>query len=186
MKTLSLFCSPAFIALALTAGLSTDASANRQCVLNRAGFTAHVFWYDPHDLNVKLQSPKQAKVELKNAGMNAKEQKRIMSGQESCVGGDRPLLAVITVVDGKAAKITTQIAAGALIVAGAGALCVVTAGAGCEEAIGLAPELIGVVALIPNAKGAFYADIPQDIGKSKHRLILGGSVWDPTAHWKKM
>ena len=40
-------------------------------------------------------------------------------------------------------------------------------------------------AFIPKAAGYFYWGFPQDIGKSEHRLILEGSVWDPSAKWKK-
>ena len=164
--------------------LASPAQAT-QCVLNQAGYTAKVTWYDPGDLNVTLDAKKTATVGTKTANSKPKTTKTIMAGQESCVSGPRPYLAVISVVDGKYARLAIQITAGALVVAGAGAVCIGTGGAGCEPAIELAPELIGLNALIPKAKEAFYANIPHDIGKSEHRLILSGSVFDPKAQWQK-
>jgi hypothetical protein len=100
--------------------------------------------------------------------------------------GKRPLIAKIRVVGGEDAKIATEVGIGTIMAAGAVGLCVTTAGIACETALLLIPDVMGAtVALMPDPKSTFYFNVPNSIGSSDHRLILGGTVWNPTAHWKK-
>ncbi len=172
------------ISIAILLSISMTVAANEtQCVLNRGGFNARVKWYQPKDVVIVNGN----KPYLKNKQVKPAQVKVLQASQESCVTGPHQMVATIAVVDGKAAKIATEVGLSAMLAVGTIGGCVVTGGMLCAGATELLPEAISAtIQFMPDAKDLFYISVPNNIGSSKHRTIITGTVWNPVAKWNKM